>query len=65
VILDALRWLAAADAVAAVLLAATVYRIGRRSPGPITVSRAIGLAVLLSSPAAALYGAVCLFGRLR
>jgi hypothetical protein len=64
VILDVLGWLAVADAIGAVLLAAIIYAIGRRSPGSVTVGRAIGLAVLLGSPAAALFAAVWLLARL-
>jgi hypothetical protein len=64
VILNVLGWLAIADAVGAALLAAIIYAIGRRSPGWVTVGRAIGLAVLLGSPAAALFAAVWLLARL-
>jgi hypothetical protein len=64
VILDALRWLAVADAVAAVSLATTIYAIGRRSAGRVSVARALGLAVLLASPAAALYAAAWMLARL-
>ena len=60
-ILDVLRWLAVADAVAAVVLAGVVYAIGRRTG--VTVGRAAGLAVLLGLPAAALYVAVWLLLR--
>ena len=62
-ILDVLGWVAVADGVAAVLLAGTVYAIGRRSQGSVTVGRAIGLALLLGLPAALLYLAVWLILR--
>jgi hypothetical protein len=55
VILDVLMWVAIADGAAAVVLAGTVYAIGRRSRGEVTVARAIGLALLLGSPASILY----------
>jgi hypothetical protein len=58
VILDVLGWLAVADAIAAVLLATTVYAIGRRSGNDVTIGRVVGLAVLVGLPAAALYFAV-------
>ena len=57
-ILDVLGWLAVADAIAAVLLATTVYAIGRRSGNDVTIGRVVGLAVLVGLPAAALYFAV-------
>ena len=62
-ILDVLGWVAIADAVAAVLLAATVYVTGRRSEGGVTVGRAVGLALLLALPAATLYLAAWLIRR--
>jgi hypothetical protein len=55
VIPDLLGWLAVADAVAAVLLAAVVYAIGRRRGTGVTVGQALGLAVLVALPAVALY----------
>jgi hypothetical protein len=55
VILDVLGWLAAADAVAAALLAGLIYAIGKRSGTGVSVWRAVGLAVLLGSPAAVLF----------
>jgi hypothetical protein len=64
VIRNVLCWLALADAVAAVLLAAIIHAIGRRTPGSVTVGRAIGLAVLLGSPAAALFAAAWLIAKL-
>lgn len=54
-ILDVLLWLAVVDVIAAAVLAGLVYAIGRRSPGRVGVGRAIGLAVMLSLPAALLY----------
>jgi hypothetical protein len=63
VILEVLGWLAAADAVAAVLLAGIVYAIGRRKGSGVTVGRAAGLAVLLGLPAGLLYLAVWLVWR--
>jgi len=55
VILDVLGGLALADAVAAVLFAATIYLIGRRSGNDVTIGRAVSLAVLFGLPMAALY----------
>ena len=62
-ILDVLGWLAVADAVAAVLLAGTVYAIGRRSGNDVTIGRAVGLALLVGLPAVTLYFAVWLILR--
>jgi hypothetical protein len=58
VILDVLGGLAVADALAAVVFAATIYLIGRRSGNDVTIGRAVGLAILIGLPAAALYFAV-------
>jgi hypothetical protein len=63
VILDVLGGLALADAVAAVLFAATIYLIGRRSGNDVTIGRAVGLAIFIGLPAAALYFAVRLIMR--
>ncbi len=57
-ILDVLGGLAVADALAAVVFAATIYLIGRRSGNDVTIGRAVGLAILIGLPAAALYFAV-------
>ena len=62
-ILDVLGWLAVADAVCAVLLAATVYVIGNRSGQPVSFGRAAGLAILLGSPAGLLFLSVYLFSQ--
>lgn len=57
-ILDVLGGLAVADALAAVVFAATIYLIGRRSGNDVTIGRAVGLAILIGLPPAALYFAV-------
>lgn len=62
-ILDVLGWLAAADAVAAVLLAGTVYAVGRRSGNDVTIGRVVSLALLVGLPAVTLYFAVWLILR--
>ena len=60
-ILNVVGWLAVADAVTAVLLAGLVHAIGKRSGTGVTIGRAVGLAVLLGSPAAMLFLAGWLF----
>jgi hypothetical protein len=64
VILHVLGWLALADAVAAVALAGIIYGLGRKSAVRVSVARALGVAVLLGSPAASLYVAAWLSARL-
>ena len=55
-----LGWLAVLDAAAAAVLAGLIYLIGRRSRTGMTIGSAVGLAILLGLPAAALYLAVWL-----
>lgn len=54
-ILDVLGWLAAADAVAAVLFAAALWVIGRRSGHPVPAGTAAWLAGCFTLPALLLY----------
>lgn len=54
-IVDVLGWLAIADGVAALLLAAIVFLVARRSPHPVTVRSAIVVAVVVALPALLLY----------
>lgn len=63
-IVEVLGWVAVADAIAAVLLAALVYALGRRSNGGVTIGTAVRLAIFLTVPAATLYVAARLISRL-
>ena len=62
-ILEVLGWLAVADAVAAVLFAAVLWVIGRRSGHPVPAGTAAGLAGCLTLPAILFYGIAWLWVR--
>jgi hypothetical protein len=63
VILDVLMWLAIGDAAASAVLAILVCVIARKSKAPVPARTAVGIAILLTLPAAILYFAAWMIGK--